>query len=223
MNVVVGLDESGNGAIAGPLVVAALAFPVTAAAPLVRLVRARSVAEVTPCDSKKVKDAAERATIATECLRVALASCTSQVDAAELDTMLVAGALRKAAGSALRGCVDQVFARHPDATVTIVVDGKLDLHFQPRPRCHVEYVAGADASRWQVGAASLVARSAVDRAMGEVHRRFPAYGFAQHCGYATPKHLETLRALGPCAEHRRTFKSVYEVAGIPQSLTELNP
>ena len=49
-----------------------------------------------------------------------------------------------------------------------------------------------------------------DRRMAAWHRLFPQYNFAQNKGYATPEHLEALRAWGPCPLHRRTFKGVKE-------------
>ena len=52
---------------------------------------------------------------------------------------------------------------------------------------------------------STVAR---DRWMCELDVRHPGYGFALHKGYPTPAHLENLRRLGPCAEHRRSFAPV---------------
>ncbi len=44
--------------------------------------------------------------------------------------------------------------------------------------------------------------------MGELDMRHPGYGFAQHKGYGTPEHLDALKRLGPCAEHRRSFAPV---------------
>jgi len=40
---------------------------------------------------------------------------------------------------------------------------------------------------------------------------YPGYGFAQHKGYGTAKHLAALKALGPCPEHRRSFAPVKDL------------
>lgn len=221
-NVIIGLDESGNGAIAGPIAVSALAFDVTAPAPAVTIIRPRSTVRLTPCDSKKIKDAAERDVLARASLLAAVASCTHVVESCDIDLMLVAGSLRKAAGAALSLCVDRVEAEVPGANITVLVDGSLDLHFAPRPRCVIKYVVGGDASCWQVSAASLKARATIDRHMEKLDQKYPVYGFGKNAGYATPGHLKLLREHGPCPEHRRTFRSVMEVVGIPSVLTDLS-
>lgn len=221
MEVIIGLDESGNGSIAGPIAVAAVGYDAAAAAPRATIMRPRSTFSATPCDSKKVRDAGERAILAEACRRDCLVLSVSDMTAAEVDTMLVGAALRQLAGRVLHYCVEQVLGRFPSCNVTIIIDGELDLHFRPRNQCRVEYLAKADATRWQVGAASLLARQRIDVVMAEVDQRYPQYGFAQHAGYATKGHLEKLRALGPCPAHRRTFRSVMEVVGTPHTLTEV--
>ncbi|MCA3228427.1 MAG: hypothetical protein ING40_05260, partial [Burkholderiales bacterium] len=42
---------------------------------------------------------------------------------------------------------------------------------------------------------------------------YPGYGFARHAGYGTPEHLASLRRLGPCALHRRSFAPVRNLIG----------
>jgi ribonuclease HII len=44
--------------------------------------------------------------------------------------------------------------------------------------------------------------------MVQLHARFPHYGFDRHKGYPTPRHLEALREVGPCAAHRSSFGPV---------------
>ena len=67
-----------------------------------------------------------------------------------------------------------------------------------------------------IGAASILAKVARDRLMCELDRTFPGYGFAGHKGYPTRAHIEALRRLGPCPEHRRSFgpvRALIEIAG----------
>jgi len=59
-----------------------------------------------------------------------------------------------------------------------------------------------------ISAASILAKVARDAEMALMEERYPGYGFASHKGYSTPEHLSALRALGPCAIHRRTFEPV---------------
>jgi len=63
-----------------------------------------------------------------------------------------------------------------------------------------------DCRSLSIACASVLAKVARDALMGEMHVRYPGYGFGRHKGYGTRAHLAALRALGPCAEHRRSFR-----------------
>jgi ribonuclease HII len=71
-------------------------------------------------------------------------------------------------------------------------------------------VIKGDALCATVAAASIVAKVHRDALLLGIHDRFPEYGFAEHKGYATPQHIEALRRLGPCEEHRVGFLRVRE-------------
>ena len=66
----------------------------------------------------------------------------------------------------------------------------------------------ADAEVREVGAASILAKTARDAYMLEVHTRFPHYNFAAHKGYGTAIHMAALAEHGPCIEHRTSFAPV---------------
>ena len=57
-----------------------------------------------------------------------------------------------------------------------------------------------------IAAASILAKVSRDRVMVELDRRYPQYGFAKHKGYPTKAHKAAIAALGPCPEHRRSYK-----------------
>jgi len=63
-----------------------------------------------------------------------------------------------------------------------------------------------------VAAASVVAKVTRDRMMCALHERFPAYGFDEHKGYATPEHTAAMAAHGPCVEHRWSYVNVRAAA-----------
>jgi ribonuclease HII len=69
-----------------------------------------------------------------------------------------------------------------------------------------------------IGAASILAKVARDRLMGRLDRTYTGYGFARHKGYPTAAHLEALGRLGPCPEHRLSFRPVREAADLFQRL-----
>src|SRR6185369_11573354 len=58
-----------------------------------------------------------------------------------------------------------------------------------------------------------VAKVYRDRLMTELDEKYPGYGFASHKGYATPEHQRTIRELGPCPIHRRSFDYIRELCG----------
>ncbi|QJR09993.1 Ribonuclease HII [Usitatibacter rugosus] len=86
----------------------------------------------------------------------------------------------------------------------VCVDG---LH-KPPIRIKCRPVVKADRTVPEVSAASILAKTARDAEMREMDTRFPGYGFANHKGYSTPEHMLALKALGPCAIHRRSFEPV---------------
>lgn len=59
-----------------------------------------------------------------------------------------------------------------------------------------------------ISAASIIAKTFRDRLMGHLGRRWPGYGFESHKGYGTKEHYAALAQLGPCPQHRRTFRGV---------------
>jgi len=74
--------------------------------------------------------------------------------------------------------------------------------------CAQRALKDADALVPAVSAASILAKTFRDRLLVALDRRYPGYGFARHKGYGTKEHLAALQALGPCVQHRRTFKGV---------------
>ena len=64
-----------------------------------------------------------------------------------------------------------------------------------------------------ISAASIVAKVSRDRWVRELAKKYPGYGFEIHKGYPTEMHYEGLRRLGPCPEHRKTFKGVVPMSG----------
>jgi ribonuclease HII len=66
-------------------------------------------------------------------------------------------------------------------------------------------IVNGDARSLAIAMASIVAKVTRDRLMNELDRQFPGYGFAQHKGYGTEEHRESLKKLGRCAQHRELF------------------
>ncbi|HGY08907.1 MAG TPA: ribonuclease HII [Oceanithermus profundus] len=176
---VAGVDEAGRGALAGPLVAAAVVLP-----PGRHPYR----------DSKKLS-ARQRELLLDRLLATALAWGVGVSSATEVDRLGVLRATHRAAGRALAR-----LRVAPDALVTDYLFLETD-----RP---LLAPARAEEQSPSVAAASILAKVVRDRIMLGLHRRYPDYGFAGHKGYGTREHLERLARLGPCPQHRRRFAPV---------------
>jgi ribonuclease HII len=187
---VAGVDEAGRGPLAGPVVAAAVILNPRR--------RIRGLAD------SKVLAPARRAELSTEIRERCVAWGLGWAEPSEVDALNILQATLLAMRRALLGlhCVP----------AHIVVDGDRcpDLRGMTLD-CTVESVVKGDALVASVSAASILAKVARDEFMCELEQRFPGYGFAEHKGYPTPRHLEALERLGPSPVHRRSFAPVQSI------------
>jgi ribonuclease HII len=179
---VAGVDEAGRGALAGPLVAAAVILP-----------------EDFDCaglaDSKQLSPEQrdrwfERITATAVAISVSRAF-PQRIDHWGLHVSNLA--LLRAAVRNLRVC--------PDFVLT---DGFALRGIRPP---HLSIKKG-DAVTASVAAASVVAKVTRDRTMDRYHRRFPQYGFDRHRGYGTASHRAAIARFGPSPIHRMSFKGM---------------
>lgn len=86
----------------------------------------------------------------------------------------------------------------------LLVDG-LHLDHENIP---CEKIIKGDAKSISIAAASILAKETRDRLMIRYHDKWPEYGFKEHKGYGTRKHLQAIQAIGPCPIHRKTFEPI---------------
>lgn len=178
---IAGADEAGRGALAGPLVAAAVVLPEAFAANGIR--------------DSKLLTAPERELHFERITQAAVAWSVHIAAAEDIDRRGIQPVNLRALAAAVRA-----LAVMPDY---VLVDGwQLELSIP------CEGVIGGDRKILAIAAASIIAKVTRDRLMCELDARFPAYGFAQHKGYGTPDHLENLARLGPSPLHRRSFEPV---------------
>jgi ribonuclease HII len=176
-----GVDEAGRGALAGPVVAAAVIVDPTRVIPGV--------------DDSKALDAETRSWLATRIRSTARAHATVAVEAPTIESVNILQATRQAMHRALRD-LDPA----PDCALVDAV--RLDTAYPS-----LGFVRG-DGLSYSVAAASILAKETRDRIMVDLDARYPQYGFARHKGYGAEEHLAALREFGPCPEHRLTFRSV---------------
>jgi ribonuclease HII len=184
---VAGVDEAGRGALAGPVVAAAVVLP---------------YADYPYNDSKQLS-ASQRTSYAQLIQAQALAWGIGLASAKEIDQLNVLQATHLAAMRALEAMSAQGMSAAPDALVTDYL--KLE-------GVAVLAVAKADRLSVQVAAASILAKTFRDGLMLKLAQAYPGYGFAQHKGYPTSAHRQALGRHGPCEQHRLSFKPVAQQA-----------
>jgi ribonuclease HII len=197
--VIVGMDEVGRGALAGPVSVGAVALCPCDAWP-------RGLA-----DSKELSPARRNA-IAAELASFGLARAVGSASNLEVDEYGIIGALRLAGWRAL----ESVRADGVDPDV-ILLDGSHDWLTAPAatllsalsdagPRIPpVTTVVKGDGTCVSIAAASVLAKVARDAEMIRVHDEYPDYGWRDNKGYGSSGHIDALIRLGPTARHRASW------------------
>lgn len=176
-----GIDEAGRGAWAGPVTAAAVILPPDPSV-------ANSLERVR---DSKLMTPAEREAWAPRIRETAAAWGVGFASAAEIDALGIVPATKLAAVRALEDLA-------PDYLLTdFLVFREIDLP-------QTALVKG-DQRSLSVAAASVLAKTARDARMREMDRKYPGYGFAQHKGYGTRLHRLSIKKLGTCEIHRRSF------------------
>jgi len=193
---VAGADEAGRGALAGPLVTAAVLLDHD------RL-RGGACARLGLLDDSKARSGLQRERLYHDVLACAVRVSVVAVPPATIDTRGVHVANLRALARALEAVA-------PPEGAALLSDG----FALPLARPH-RAVIGGDARSAAIAAASIVAKVTRDRLMRRAAERYPAYGFETHVGYATRQHRAALRLHGPCALHRRSFVTIAAQLELP--------
>tara|TARA_B100001029_G_scaffold84324_1_gene69245 strand:- start:264 stop:860 length:597 start_codon:yes stop_codon:yes gene_type:complete len=178
----VGIDEVGIGCLAGPVVAAA-----------VILDPANPINGIT--DSKKISEQ-KRKILADQIMANAVDWAIGQASVSEIDQHNIL----RASHLAMQRAYDDLKS---DATL-VLVDGNKSPYFPVESKAVIK----GDETVLAIGAASIIAKVFRDGLMDELGRKYPAYDFEKNKGYPTKSHMQTLRAIGPCAQHRSSFAPV---------------
>ncbi|CAN5240493.1 ribonuclease HII [soil metagenome] len=182
---VVGVDEVGMAALAGPVVAAACL--VTPDVKLIRRVK-----------DSKILTRPQREELVPEIRARVAAVGVGAASLAEIERLNIYHASHLAMLRALRQVGEYDW---------VLVDGKRILDPAFAPGRHTEIVKG-DTKSFAIAAASIVAKVTRDRLMAKLATRYPGYGWEHNCGYPTIDHRKALRELGVTPYHRRDFGTV---------------
>jgi ribonuclease HII len=185
---IAGIDEVGRGALAGPVVASAVILPHPANLSWFGLVR----------DSKELNYKKRESLfdlISKEAVAVGIGIVPPQV----IDSINILKATRVA--------MMQAVEKLPRQPSFLLID-RLSLSQCPIPQMGI---TKGDKSCLSIACASIIAKVTRDRMMEELDIMYPGYGFAQHKGYGTKRHLSCLQKLGPSPIHRLYFAPVRNV------------
>jgi ribonuclease HII len=181
--IIAGVDEVGRGALAGPVLAAAVVLDY-----------ARVPKGIN--DSKKLSKV-QRERLAAEIMASAKAFAIAQVEHSEIDRINILRA-------SLEACLQAVKLLHPFPD-HVLIDGNQKI---PQLNCPQISIVKGDSLSASIAAASIIAKVARDNLMKNYDEQFPGYGFARHAGYGTRAHQEAITKLGPSPIHRMTFNGV---------------
>lgn len=185
-SLVAGVDEAGRGPLAGDVYAAAVILDM--ARPIEGL-----------ADSKKLTEA-KREALAVEIKQKALAWSIAKSSVQEIDELNILQATMLAMTRAVEG-----LSVRPEL---VLIDGN---RVPKQLFIPARAIVKGDATEEAISAASILAKTARDAALIELHQQYPHYAFNQHKGYGTALHLERLREFGACPAHRRSFAPVKKV------------
>ena len=195
---IAGIDEAGRGALAGPVVAAAVVLPEN-----FRHRRLNDSKQLAPelrerIYSELVSDLQVRWTVGI-------------VDSVEIDRINILRASHRAMRLAIEALIEP-----PDH---VLIDG---LPVIPFPLPQTAIIEG-DCISLSIAAASVIAKVTRDRMMRDFCAHFPQYCFGQHKGYGTELHLLKLHEFGPCPIHRRSFEPVAQPLLALEELVQIQP
>ena len=185
---IAGADEAGRGALAGPLVAAAVILP--------------EPFDLDGVNDSKVLTKLQRERVYERIVAEAVAVSVCRATPSRID--------RRGLHKSNKFLLRRVLRELPVPPDFVITDG-WPVGYIPLP--HLAIKKG-DAVTASVAAASIVAKVTRDRIMDRYHRRFPQFGFDHNRGYGTRSHWRALEQFGPTPIHRRSFKGVAALVAV---------
>jgi len=181
---VIGLDEVGRGAIAGPVAVGAALLTSSTSTAIPSGLR----------DSKLIAES--KRAIVSALVQEWVPTAVGEASVQEIETNGISWALQQAALRALE-------ALNPDKGV-ILLDGSHNF-LQGLVKLPVVMRTKADRDCAIVSAAALTAKVSRDNRMTELHEQYPMFEWASNKGYASESHIAALKSHGPSEHHRLSW------------------
>lgn len=187
INYIAGTDEAGRGPLVGPVVAGCVVLPKNYQNDLIN-------------DSKKLTEK-KREVLYDVIMKDALAVGVGIVSAEEIDEINIYEASRKAMILAYNEAKKQM-------KIEYLLTDAMPIETLDIP---VLKIIKGDAKSITIAAASIVAKVTRDRILYDLDKEYPEYGFKNHKGYPTKKHLEAIQKYGIFEGYRKTYKPVKDV------------
>ncbi|MDD4761816.1 MAG: ribonuclease HII [Candidatus Pacebacteria bacterium] len=194
---IIGIDEVGRGALAGPVVVGAVAILDSNKKECFRILK----------DSKKLSEKQREKWFDFIKREPKIFFKTARVNPKGVDRINVTQAANLAAWRSVFELVRRIGEKN---VKSIILDGGLFIknkEFQAKTfkKIDKKTLIKADEKFKEVMLASIAAKVVRDRYMQKIHKKFPEYGFNRHVGYGTKLHKEKIKLCGLSLAHRRSF------------------
>ncbi len=187
---IAGVDEVGRGAIAGPVLAAAVILPKNFSPSWIKDIK----------DSKLIKES-KREYLSYCIKKNAVSFAIGIVDPRYIDEFGIVDATRRAMLTAIKN-----LSRRPDFVL-------IDFMILPGLDIPSRSIVKGERESITIASASIIAKTERDRILREMEDVYPGYNFARNKGYGTREHMNAIKKLGPCEIHRRSFRPVKHYAG----------
>jgi len=182
---IAGVDEAGRGALAGPVVAAAVILPCPVDAPW--LSQVKDSKQLTPTRRELLFD-----NIREVAISIGIGIAPHEV----IDKQGIIRATRLA----MKQAIDQL-SPTPESLL-------IDYMHLPEVKLPQKGIKNGDSLCFSIACASIIAKVTRDRLMVKLGINYPDYGLAQHKGYGTKEHMVCLQRLGPSPIHRQSFQPI---------------
>lgn len=193
--VVIGIDEVGRGAFAGPLYVAGVVF-----AQATNNKRINYLISLGINDSKKLRSN-QRKLLSKIIQKESLAYYIGSIDVAQINRV----GIGKATFTAMRNVVKRLRENLSEKKNFVLVDGFYIKYLKSLGLKNQKKIVHGDKISLSIAAASIIAKVARDKHMKELSAKFPAYGWGKNKGYGTAEHQRALLKFGKTKFHRLDF------------------
>lgn len=191
---VVGVDEVGRGAFAGPVVTAAVVF----APDCIDLPGSHFLKEI---NDSKLLSAKKREILSKEIIQ----NCVYSVIASASVTTINKIGIHKATFQAFRKSLQEVLRKFPFETTYVLADGFHIPHVKQLGIIRQKAIIKGDRKSISIAAASIVAKVYRDTLMSDLHDLYAAYNFRENKGYGTKEHQNMISRYGLSKLHRTSF------------------